>query len=86
MINSLHMQLGQLQAEIYGLKHGDSQSGRKNLTEYKSLDQVPKFNGEEKYFSDFEFKLQHVTPQNKRHGRCKVVRRKTLHTYKLFHT
>ena len=56
--NSLHQQMGLLQGEIYTLKHGDSQNGRKNLTDYKSLDQIPKFNGEEKYFSDFEFKLQ----------------------------
>ena len=41
VINSLHHQMGILQAEIYGLKHGgDSQSGLKNLTEYKSLDHV----------------------------------------------
>ena len=59
VINSLHQQMGLLQSEIIGLKNGgDSQNGRKNLTDYKSLDQLPKFNGEEKYFSDFEFKLQ----------------------------
>ena len=61
-INSLHAQMRALQGEIYAMNNGGggyhSNSHRKNLTEYKSLDQVPKFNSEERYLSDFEFKLQ----------------------------
>ena len=45
-------------------------NGAKNLADNKSLDQVGKYDGEEKHFSDFEFKLQQFL---RPHDNCEAM-------------
>ena len=74
VINSLHAQMVILQGEVLSMKSGGSESFhggfRKNLSDNKSLDQVPHYDGEEKNFSDFEFKMQQFL---RPHDNCESV-------------
>ena len=55
VIEGLNRQIVGLQGEVQVLR---GNNGGKNLADNKALDQVGKFDGEERHFPDFEFKLQ----------------------------
>ena len=56
VINRLQNQVEQLQTQL--LRNMSGGDKKKELAEAKSFSMVPQFDGEEKHFSDFEFKLQ----------------------------
>ena len=58
VIDVLHNQVLELQASVVKLTGEKTGGQKRNITEYKSFEKVPHYDGEEKIFTDFEFKLQ----------------------------
>ena len=59
-IDRLTAQVFELQQQGMHLFSKNNESKKKDLTEQKAFDKVPKYGGNEKEFGDFEFKLQQL--------------------------
>ena len=63
VIQSMAQEIVALKAQVATLLLAKKQTQRKDITELKSFEKVPKFDGEVKAFTDFEFKLHRfITP------------------------
>ena len=63
VIQHMANQIAELQGQVQTLLAGNRDKFRKDITEYKSFEKPPRFDGDVKAFTDFELKLRRfVTP------------------------